>query len=752
MTRLWLLMLPLAVPFLLASAIMAQLATAQPLLWPLELQPALSSTFGETRATAFHFGIDLKTWGKTGYPVRAIDDGWILRVRTSPWGYGRAVYQRLSDGRIAVYAHLLGFAEPIKSRVLAAQQASRQYSVQLWPEEGEIPVRRGQVIARSGSSGAGPPHLHVEIRDADNVPHNPLQQGLGPVADTTPPTLRRLLLMPLSASSRIDGGYVPVVVSLRPDGDGFVANRPVRIWGSIGLAIDSYDRADLAPNKLAVLRHTLSVDDQVIFASTYEHVSYADGHLVALDRIRPLPIAGVFSTLFRRPGNRLSFYEGERGQLVAGGEGLAPGPHKAVVWAEDLAGNKTRASLQLQVSAFPTMNWARLFSSEQEEQFVEADFSDADDERLQVEISAVAESGNTVVQRTMASVGSGPFTWALPEHPHAGGSSKTSTWSMRIRDEAGNEQSTTLALQAPTTISEPFSLHVTSVPRPRHVLLQINSSKPLRQTPDARVGAKKLSTYEVAPGKYTAMVPLHGIDADSVVVDLQAVAANGSIGTGRLVLSGRGLYPGQERIISLLDGDLQLQSAAGSVFEILYPQALAITVEASEGLEAAGRGCEIGPADVAFDERARISMGFSGEADGLGVYADDGQGRWVFIGADLDGPNRLSAGVRAFGRFALLRDAMSPTILALEPESGSVVNADIAFSADIADAGSGIKREEDIVLELDGLRLISEYDPDTGQVMATADELLAAGAHHLVLTLRDAAGNESVLRSDFISR
>ena len=84
-------------------------AQTESLLWPLELKPALSSTFGETRPTAFHAGIDLKTWGKTGYPVRALADGWILRVRTSPWGYGRALYQQLADGRIAVYAHLEGF-------------------------------------------------------------------------------------------------------------------------------------------------------------------------------------------------------------------------------------------------------------------------------------------------------------------------------------------------------------------------------------------------------------------------------------------------------------------------------------------------------------------------------------------------------------------------------------------------------------------------------------------------------------------
>ena len=71
--------------------------------WPLRLEPALSSTFGESRARAFHAGMDVKTWGKTGYEVQALADGHIWRVRTSPWGYGRVVYQKLADGRTAAF-------------------------------------------------------------------------------------------------------------------------------------------------------------------------------------------------------------------------------------------------------------------------------------------------------------------------------------------------------------------------------------------------------------------------------------------------------------------------------------------------------------------------------------------------------------------------------------------------------------------------------------------------------------------------
>ena len=60
--------------------------------WPLAAPKALTSTFGEYRPGRFHAGLDIKTWGKEGYPILAVDDGYVWRVRTSPWGYGRAIY------------------------------------------------------------------------------------------------------------------------------------------------------------------------------------------------------------------------------------------------------------------------------------------------------------------------------------------------------------------------------------------------------------------------------------------------------------------------------------------------------------------------------------------------------------------------------------------------------------------------------------------------------------------------------------
>ena len=159
-------------------------------------------------------GIDFKTWGRTGYEVRAVDEGYIMRVRTSPWGYGRAVYQRLADGRTAVYAHLSAFVGPARERIEVAQRTAQRYSMDLWFKEGEIPVRRGDVIALSGESGAGPPHLHFELRNEDNKPINPLLKDYA-VDDTTPPVMRRIGLVPIDGTSRINGRNALASFALR---------------------------------------------------------------------------------------------------------------------------------------------------------------------------------------------------------------------------------------------------------------------------------------------------------------------------------------------------------------------------------------------------------------------------------------------------------------------------------------------------------------------------------------------------------
>ena len=61
---------------LLLSCLASGLSTtiAESYLWPLDAPPALTSTYAEYRFGRFHAGLDVKTWGKEGYPCVAVAD------------------------------------------------------------------------------------------------------------------------------------------------------------------------------------------------------------------------------------------------------------------------------------------------------------------------------------------------------------------------------------------------------------------------------------------------------------------------------------------------------------------------------------------------------------------------------------------------------------------------------------------------------------------------------------------------------
>lgn len=184
-----------------------------PLARPLDL----TGGFGEFRIGHFHAGFDFGTGGAVGRPVLAPIDGWVERVRSSGVGYGRSIYLRSFDGRLIQFGHLDAFTEPLARYVRDAQDSSGQYEQDLWPEAKRFAFRTGEVMAWSGESGAGGPHLHFEIRRGDMAYH-PMRAGLA-MQDSAPPTLVSLTLEPLDDTSSVAGGIGPYtrVLTGKPD-------------------------------------------------------------------------------------------------------------------------------------------------------------------------------------------------------------------------------------------------------------------------------------------------------------------------------------------------------------------------------------------------------------------------------------------------------------------------------------------------------------------------------------------------------
>ena len=328
-------------------------------LWPTDASRYLTSSFGEYRVRHFHFGIDIKTWGKDGYKVFAARDGWVTRVRVSPFGYGRVVYLKHPDGFSTVYGHLSGFAPKIANHVREKQKRLTQYSVELNFPDRQVPVQQGEIIAYSGHSGVGLPHLHFEIRDAADRPRNPLLYNLGEI-DSMPPTPVRIAFIPLDARSTVRGDWRPDIFFVSPQGNNrFILKEKPSLWGNIGIALDCFDSGhpDVS-NKFCPLSIVLQVDGNTVFNVEYLRTSFATDHLIELDREYRLLRRGfgIFHKLFVDEGNSLPIYKRfpEKRDIIpafrAKDGGIGIGDHSFTVILKDAGGNTSRAEGGFRVS------------------------------------------------------------------------------------------------------------------------------------------------------------------------------------------------------------------------------------------------------------------------------------------------------------------------------------------------------------------------------------------------------------------
>ncbi|NMC42980.1 MAG: M23 family metallopeptidase [candidate division Zixibacteria bacterium] len=325
-----------------------------PFAWPLKRELQISSGFGDGRPGRFHMGIDLRTGGKIGAPVYAPEDGFIRRISTSYFGYGKGLYLAGKSGRTYVFGHLNDFNKKIGSFVEQRQLASRRYYQDIKPDAADLPVKKGELIAHSGQTGAGAPHLHFEIRDAENRPLNPLLFPGIRLKDTTPPKFKAVWLTYLDDHSLFADGQREI--KLKPIMDKTGRTRvtdTILVTGRF--AVKTAVEDVVAPGSFAIgpQRLTLTIDGRVYHSVAYDRLDYAENKLSLLDR-DPDPDKNDYArvyALFRKPGNILSNYQSE----VPGDGTFADtveGFHTIVIEAADAFGNTRRLEFTIRYSPF----------------------------------------------------------------------------------------------------------------------------------------------------------------------------------------------------------------------------------------------------------------------------------------------------------------------------------------------------------------------------------------------------------------
>lgn len=347
--------------FLTLFCLCSLLGNTQQYISPMAIPLKLSGNFGEMRRNHFHTGLDIRTEGHEGVPLRAVADGFISRIKVSPVGYGNAIYIDHPDGRTSVYAHMSAFEERIAEAVKGAQYAKETWEIEFYPEPKALPVKQGDPIGLSGNSGSsGGPHLHFEIRETlSEHPLNPQEYGIL-VEDHTRPIIQGLRLYPLDNGSSVLGANEAISQVVRDKGEGeYLLETQVSAYGNIGLALHSFDRMDGVFNKYGLYSLEMRVDGKPVYVHKMKELDFEKFRQVNCHADYELfrTNAWRYHKTFPAENNTLDIYE----LLVNGGRiHISEGESKNIEFiAMDIKGNTSKLRFilkgeQAPATPFPT--------------------------------------------------------------------------------------------------------------------------------------------------------------------------------------------------------------------------------------------------------------------------------------------------------------------------------------------------------------------------------------------------------------
>lgn len=323
--------------------------------YPLDIDPETAGSFGELRPNHFHSGLDFRTEQRIGIPVHAVYDGYISRIRSQIGGFGYALYITHPNGYSSVYAHLDHFSPAIERAMRERQQLEKSFAVDFPLDPFQIPVRKGEVFAWSGNTGAsGGPHLHFEIRDSKTEETiNPSLFGLR-IADEKAPTLYGFYVYQLDGKpfdERIAKTRVPIA------GTGgtyrLAKQNMLNLDGEIGFGLIAYDFNSASANRNGIYSIQVNMDGKTWFSYAIERFAFDQTHAINAHIDYPAYQAGrtMIQKTFADPGNRIGLYpvRENNGRLRFDDGAL----HELEILVKDVAGNTSTLKFTVKAGTQP---------------------------------------------------------------------------------------------------------------------------------------------------------------------------------------------------------------------------------------------------------------------------------------------------------------------------------------------------------------------------------------------------------------
>lgn len=296
------------------QGIHAQVVSQGMFIPPVDTPLLLSGTFGELRNNHFHAGIDIRTGGVEGIPVHASAEGYLARIRISPFGYGKAIYLNHPNGFTTVYAHLHSFIPELEKFTDSIQKLKGNYEIEIFPDSGKFNFKQGDKIGLTGNTGGSEgPHLHFEIRDTySEEPLNPQLFGIN-IPDTITPVANFLAIYvkhnsPWVITDTINTNSFPDTIKIFSD------------TIAVGINISDHDSS----SRLGVYETMVCIEDSVVYNYRFDRFAFHETRFVNahLDYGYKKTKGDKIQRLFSLPGNTCSIfrYSGNGEIVILNGE------------------------------------------------------------------------------------------------------------------------------------------------------------------------------------------------------------------------------------------------------------------------------------------------------------------------------------------------------------------------------------------------------------------------------------------------
>ncbi|MBI5215761.1 MAG: M23 family metallopeptidase [Ignavibacteriae bacterium] len=707
-------------------------------IWPTDVTKRITSSFAEYRTMHFHGGLDISTNGEVGHNIFSVRDGSLYRISIQPNGYGKMLFIKHNDGYYSVYVHLQKFSERIEQLARQEQLRKGAFPIDVTYETPLLQVKKGEVIAYSGESGVGPPHIHFEIRDENLNNVNPMLMYGDSLPDNIAPRMKSIALFPLEMNSTVDGKPSTKYMSRFGRGKGtFKIPQTIRVHGSVGFGIDAYDMANGSRNKSGIYRIELFLDNKQIFSKQLDRFPSLQTKQIYLDYDYPTILSGKgeYQRLYVEEGGTLPFYEHHwYGDGIINTKELTEGEHEYKIVCKDFTGNTSTLEGKFFVNHSPRVE---LLSVNDNKIVLKSDVSES--------LSKIIVSGKKLLK--------GAWTQSI------------------IKKEKFQVEGSTIAVTVPTSKYEMLKivaeskLGISSVPLyhfikkpdgPResinlklqqtrdYVLVNVSTKGMFTGEPHLMIkegiAQRDISLEQEGLSEFAGVFKPTNTSAGVHIIDVRAEINGLPVHTTE-TLELFAIPTNSSGSFSLGNDNLIISYDSGAVYK---PMLLNINNQST----ISSTKFSLTPTDIILNKGLKISVPVhSHQLDGKHGLYFRGNGGWVLHTNSPDPSQEYftTTLTRTLGELTIMKDEQAPSIGRLRfNQAKGLVNGNFRYSDNL----SGVDFDE-LKIFVDDQIIIPEIDGEKRRVWFQSTERLSAGKHTLTITMKDRMKNEAKLTKTF---